>query len=158
MRRTIGVFNGVGLVRPLPVGIYILRGPSLSHRGISSTSIHTSFKPTIHPNTNHSSLLITNPNTNFTMSPSSTVYPSHSSTINGTFDNASYDHSTSDSDSSSFTLSSYARTMHQHTKLQMEAASRSARRCSSEQDASNAHGNMRPVAGESIGSMDSQRS
>lgn len=51
-------------------------------------------------------------------------------------------------------LTSYTRTMHKHTKKQMEAASQSARRCSSPDDSS-----MRSYkTKESMGSVDSRAS
>ncbi|PVH68692.1 hypothetical protein DL98DRAFT_522606 [Cadophora sp. DSE1049] len=56
----------------------------------------------------------------------------------------------------SFTLSAYTREMHQHTKKQMEAASRSARRRSANADGMNVHGRLDQSG--SVSSMDSNRS
>merc|ERR1712058_14325 len=57
---------------------------------------------------------------------------------------------------SSFTLSAYTREMHQHTKKQMEAASRSARRRSANADGTNAHGRLDQSG--SVSSMDGNQS
>ncbi|KAG4428025.1 hypothetical protein IFR05_016491 [Cadophora sp. M221] len=56
----------------------------------------------------------------------------------------------------SLSLSTYTREMHQHTKKQMEAASRSARRRSANADGTNAHGRLDQQG--SISSIDSNRS
>merc|ERR1712093_828990 len=56
----------------------------------------------------------------------------------------------------SFTLSAYTREMHQHTKKQMEAASRSARRRSANAEGTNAHGRLDQAG--SVSSMDSNQS
>ena len=63
-----------------------------------------------------------------------------------------HDHDLSDGN---FSLSAYTRTMHQHTKKQMEAASRSARRRTANTDGTNAHGRLDNEG--SVGSMDSAR-
>jgi len=65
-----------------------------------------------------------------------------------------YAHDLSPSDGQ-FSLSAYTRTMHQHTKKQMEAASRSARRRTANTDGTNAHGRLDNEG--SVGSMDSAR-
>ncbi|OWO99969.1 hypothetical protein B2J93_1454 [Marssonina coronariae] len=53
-------------------------------------------------------------------------------------------------------LSRYTREMHMHTKRQMEAASRSARRRSANAEGTNAHGRLGQEG--SVSSMDSSRS
>ncbi|KAG9241562.1 hypothetical protein BJ878DRAFT_520185 [Calycina marina] len=60
-------------------------------------------------------------------------------------------------DHAPFDLSSYARSMHQHTKLQMEAASNQARRRVGKDDPTNAHATLR-AGDSSMDSMDSKRS
>ncbi|KAE9364569.1 hypothetical protein N431DRAFT_431423 [Stipitochalara longipes BDJ] len=55
-----------------------------------------------------------------------------------------------------FSLSAYSRTMHQHTKKQMEAASRSARRRTANESGTNVHGRLDQEG--SVSSMDSTRS
>ncbi|KAH8762263.1 hypothetical protein BGZ57DRAFT_904191 [Hyaloscypha finlandica] len=55
-----------------------------------------------------------------------------------------------------FSLSAYARTMHQHTKKQMEAASRSARRRTANETGTNVHGRLNQEG--SVSSMDSTQS
>ncbi|TVY60795.1 hypothetical protein LSUE1_G008136 [Lachnellula suecica] len=61
-----------------------------------------------------------------------------------------------DMEPSSYSLSSYARSMQQHTQKQMDAASKLARRRSSDAHATNPHGTLGSQS--SVGSMDSARS
>lgn len=82
------------------------------------------------------------------MSTSSTTYPHLSS-------QQTYSHDLSQSEDGQFSLSAYTRTMHQHTMKQMEAASRSARRRTVNQEGTNAHGRLDNEG--SVGSMDSTR-
>jgi len=84
---------------------------------------------------------------NFIMPSSSTAYPTngHLSTSPAEYDM-----------DSGFTLLSYTRSMHQHTKEQMDAAARSARRRSPNVNGTNAHGTLGTES--TVGSMDSTRS
>lgn len=69
---------------------------------------------------------------------------------------SSHEHNLSNPFNESFDLSSYSRTMHQHTKKQMEAASRSARRRTNTNDT--AHSYHTEGSESSANSMDSARS
>merc|ERR1712144_88778 len=119
---------------------------SLSAIGISST---TRNQP--HFNQNQTS------RDNFLTSTSTTI--SHF-TMSSTYSQPQSHFSSSPSQEydieSSFTLSAYTREMHQHTKKQMEAASRSARRRSANADGTNAHGRLDQSG--SVSSMDSNQS
>lgn len=61
-----------------------------------------------------------------------------------------------DMEPSSYSLSSYARSMHQHTKKQMDAAAKTARRRSPNELGTNAHGSLGNQS--SVGSMESRSS